>query len=197
MKTQPNTHPVKKYPIIGACGLDCGLCPSYHRESKSRCPGCCGEGFLALGRSCGLLTCCVKTHGLETCGECNELEFCPRVMKLMEQASRRDSIISYLPIKANFEFVRKYGIDKWAARQNEKIAFLKTLLADYNDGRSKSFYCLSVQLLPLEKLKTALAQAQKKMPPEMMPKEKASRVREAFEVVAGSLGIELRLRSGK
>ena len=22
-------HPVKQYPIVGACGLNCGLCPRY------------------------------------------------------------------------------------------------------------------------------------------------------------------------
>ena len=126
-----------------------------------------------MARGCGLLTCCVKEHGLETCGECGEIEFCPRIMKLMERAKTSDTILSYKPIAANFEFVRCNGIEKLSARENEKIAFLKTLLADYNDGRSKTFYCLSVQLLPLDKLKTALAQAQKKITAEMTPKEKA------------------------
>jgi hypothetical protein len=187
-------HPVKKYPIIGACGLDCGLCPSYHRDGVSHCSGCCGKGFWDMARGCGLLTCCVKKHKLETCGQCHEFEFCPRVMKLLEQAKHRDSLLSYLPIAANFEFVRKNGIEKWAERQKEKIACLKTLLADYNDGRSKTFYCLSVQLLPLDKLKPALAQAQKKITVEMTPKDKALLVREAFNGVALKLGVELRLR---
>jgi len=25
-------RPVKTYPTIGACGLDCGLCPRYYKE---------------------------------------------------------------------------------------------------------------------------------------------------------------------
>ncbi len=197
MRVQQNNHPVKKYPAIGACGLDCGLCPSYHRDGVTRCNGCCGEGFWDRARGCGLLTCCVKEHGLETCGECNEFEFCPRVMKLLEQAKHRDSMLSYRPIAANFEFVRKNGIEKWTKRENEKIAFLKTLLADYNDGRSKTFYCLSVQLLPVDKLKPALVQAQKKLTAEMTPKEKALLVREAFNGVAAKAGVELKLRNGK
>ena len=45
MKTKTNNHPLKKYPIIGACGLDCGLCPSFHSGGDKPCPGCCGEGF--------------------------------------------------------------------------------------------------------------------------------------------------------
>ena len=193
MRVQP-IHPIKKYPTIGACGLDCGLCPSFHRDSKSRCPGCCGAGFWDAHPSCGLLTCCVKTHGLETCGQCNEFEFCPRVMKLLEHAKQSDSILSYQPIADNFAFVRRHGIEAWVKRENEKIAFLKTLLVDYNDGRSKTFYCLSVQLLPLDKLKPALAQAQKKIAIEMPPKDRAKVVKDAFNGLATKSGVELKLR---
>ena len=118
-------------------------------------------------------------------------------MKLTEQAKQRDSFVSYLPIAANLDFVRRKGIKKWAAHENEKIAFLKILLADYNDGRSKTFYCLSVQLLPLDKLKSVLAQVQKGMTAEMTPKEKTKLIREAFNGVAQKTGVELKLRSGK
>jgi hypothetical protein len=197
MIDQPNNHPVKKYPTIGACGLDCGLCPSFHREGASRCGGCASQGFWERARGCGLLTCCVKEHGLETCGECNEFEFCPRIIKLMEKAKHADSSISYLPVDPNLAYVHKNGIEKWAKREDEKIAFLKILLADYNDGRSKTFYCLSLQLLPVDKLRPALAQAQKLITPEMEPKEKARLVRYYFNGVAGRAGVELKLRTGK
>jgi len=197
MKVQTSNHPVKKYPIIGACGLDCGLCPSFHRDGVSRCPGCCGEGFWGAHPGCGFITCCVKQRGLDTCGQCNEFEFCPRVMKLLEQAKHGDSILSYLPVAANFEFVCAHGIEAWAKREQDKIDFLKALLASYNDGRSKTFYCLSVQLLPLDKLKPALAQAQKTITPEMTPKDKARVVRDSFNGLAAKTGVELKLRVKK
>ena len=196
MAVKQNNHPVKKYPAIGACGLDCGLCPAYHREGTSRCPGCCGEGFWETHPGCGFITCCVKQKGLDTCGQCNEFEFCPRVMKLLENAKHADSLLSYRPISANFAFVRQNGIEKWARRLDDKMAFLKTLLEGYNDGRSKTFYCLSVQLLPLDKLKAALAQAQKMITPELLPKDKAKLVREAFNGLAAKSGVELKLRKG-
>ena len=115
-------------------------------------------------------------------------------MKLVEQAKHSDSLLSYIPVSANFEFVRKNGIEKWSARENEKIAFLKILLMDYNDGRSKTFYCLSVQLMSLDKLKPALAQTQKKLTADMTLKDKALLVREAFNGVAAETGVELKLR---
>jgi hypothetical protein len=197
MKTQPDNHPVKKYPVIGACGLDCGLCPAFYRDGKSRCPGCCGEGFWDTHPGCGFITCCVKQKGLDTCGQCNEFEFCPRVIKQLQQAKHADSLLSYQTIDANFKYVRKNGIEKWGTRQQEKIDFLKALLESYNDGRSKGFYCLSMQLLPLDKLKAALSQAQEKMTADMPLKNKTLLVREAFNGVAEKCGVELKLRKGK
>jgi hypothetical protein len=63
-------HPVKKYPTIAVCGLDCGLCPRYYTEGPSRCPGCAGPGFFDKHPSCSFITCCVKKKGLEVCAEC-------------------------------------------------------------------------------------------------------------------------------
>jgi hypothetical protein len=192
MKTQTNNHPIKKHPIIAACGLDCGLCPAFHRDTKSRCPGCCGEGFWDNHPGCAFITCCVKQKGLEVCAQCVEFEFCPRIMKHLKIAASADSLLSYLPIAGNFEFVQKYGIEAWVKREKSKMAFLENLLKNYNDGRSKSFYCLSLQLLPLEHLKKALAQTP--IGPETTIKDKAKLVREAFNAVAVENGLELRLR---
>jgi hypothetical protein len=139
----------------------------------------------------------VKQRELDTCGECNEFEFCPRVIKLLQQAKHADSLLSYLTVEANFKYVRRNGIKKWDAQQQEKIAFLKTLLENYNDGRSKSFFCLSAQLIPLNKLKAALAAAQEKITPEMALKEKAKIVKGEFNGAAEKCGIELKLRKGK
>jgi hypothetical protein len=196
MKVQTNNHPTKKYPTIGACGLDCGLCPSFHREGKSRCPGCCGDAFWEAHPGCPFITCAVKQKGLETCGQCNEFEFCPRVMKLLENAKHSDSTISYIPVSTNLACVRKNGIEMWALRQNKKITFLKTLLTDYNDGRHKTFYCLSVQLLPVNQLKLALGRVQKKISTEMSPKDRTFLIKNAFDILAAKSGCELKLRRG-
>ncbi|MBP7049418.1 MAG: DUF3795 domain-containing protein [Phycisphaerae bacterium] len=60
----------KKYPTIGVCGLDCGLCPRYYTAGPSRCLGCAGPDFPNRHPSCSFITCCVKKKGLEVCGEC-------------------------------------------------------------------------------------------------------------------------------
>jgi hypothetical protein len=186
-------YPVKKYPVISACGLDCGLCPAYHRETPSRCPGCCGQGFWEKSQGCGFVTCCVKKRGLEVCAQCVEFEFCPRVIKLLKQAEKFDSLLSYQTIAGNFTFIREYGIEPWVKGAEEKIAFLDWLLDNYNDGRSKGLYCLSVQLLPIDQMKKAMADNQIDSQPDI--RNKAKLIKKAFNSLASASGIELKLRS--
>ena len=139
----------------------------------------------------------MKQRGLETCGECNELEFCPRVLKNLEASKRRDSVISYKTLPGNLSLIQNKGLKKFAKSMQERIDFLRLLIGEYNDGRAKGFYCLCVQLLPLDDLKTALGKVQKQMAPGMTLKEKAKLVREGFGKLADERGVELRLRNGK
>ena len=76
----------------------------------------------------------------------------------------------------------------------EKQKFLKYLIDNYDEGRSKSFYCTSCQLVPLDKLKEALAEAEVKIAEDTHLKEKAKIVRAAISHMAESLGIDLKLR---
>jgi hypothetical protein len=90
-----NNYPVKKFPDIGVCGLDCGLCPRYHSDSKSKCTGCCGEGFWEIHPPCSFITCAVKQKGLEACAQCKESQDCAKFARLHEAAEAHDSFISY------------------------------------------------------------------------------------------------------
>ena len=188
-------RPLKKYPIVGACGLDCGLCPRYYTEGKSRCPGCCGPGFWEVNPgSCGFITCCVKKHNLETCAQCSEQKNCERVTRLLSSADHRDSFISYRPVPASFAFIRDNGFDEFISLEEAKVALLQYLLDGYNDGRSKLFYCNSCQLLPVDKLKETLASAEAKISDDLDIKEKAGVIREAFNQLADRLKVDLKLR---
>ena len=187
-------YPLKKYPIVGACGLNCGLCPRYHTDGPSRCPGCCGPGFWQKHPSCGFITCCVKQGNLETCALCADWEKCERVIKNLDASKGHDSFISYRPLAENFAFIRKNGIEEFARRESEKQAFLRHLIANYDNGRSKIFYCLSCQLLPLDNLKKALASAEAAVAKTADIKEKAATVRVAITALADEMKIDLRLR---
>ncbi len=187
-------YPLKKYPIVGACGLNCGLCPRYHTEGTSRCPGCCGPDFWQKHPSCGFITCCVKQRNLETCAQCADWAGCEKVAKLLDSSKYQDSFISYRPLAANFAFIQKNGIEEFAKLEIEKQAFLRHLIDNYDEGRSKSFYCTSCQLISLDKLKEALVDVEIKLTEDTGIKEKAQIVRAAINNVAEVLQIDLKLR---
>lgn len=187
-------YPLKEYPIVGVCGLNCGLCPRYHTAGVSRCPGCCGPDFGQKHPACGFITCCVKERGLETCAQCNDLKDCDRLSVLLDSARYRDSFLSHRPIAANLAFIQEHGIEQFAKKETAKVEFLRKLIDNYDDGRAKGFYCISCQLVPLDMLKTALKDAEAEMTEGADIKERAKIVRAAISSIADSLRIDLKLR---
>jgi hypothetical protein len=151
---------LKKYPTIGVCGLDCGLCPRYHTTGTSRCPGCGGPDFFNKHPSCSFITCCVKKKNLEVCAECAEFP-CPKFKSEDEYWQMKESS-SYPPgrkIIPNLSFIREHGIEKFVAQQKERIKLLGMMIGNFNDGRSKSFYCKAAALLEVGKIEEALKKA--------------------------------------
>jgi hypothetical protein len=187
-------YPLREYPIVGVCGLECGLCPRYYTEGASRCPGCCGPDFWKKMPGCGFITCCVKEKGLETCAQCAGFDGCERVARLLDSARCQDSFISHRPIEANLTFIREHGIEEFVRLEMEKQGFLRHLLSNYDEGRSKSFYCTSCQLVPLDSLRQALKEAGAEITPDYPLKERAKTLRALISRTAEALGINLRLR---
>ena len=187
-------RPLKRYPFVGACGPDCGLCPRYHITGSSRCPGCAGQGFEQKHPACGFITCCVKQKHLESCAECPHWASCQRVKRVIEAAQQTDSFISYRPLAANFTLIQEHGIEEFARREMAKMELLGYLLERFDEGRSKAFHCTSCQLLPLDMLKATVAEAETEMNEGADVKERARLVRAAISRLAGALNVDLRLR---
>lgn len=145
----------KKYPTIGCCGIDCGLCPRFYTEGTSRCPGCCGEGFELKHPSCGFITCCVKKHGYEVCAECADFP----CRKFDKETGERDSFVTHRKILSNQQLIDELGVDAFIEQQRGRITFLETAVSRYDDGRSKNFLCLAAALLSIDSLYKALSLA--------------------------------------
>jgi len=187
-------YPLKQYPFVGACGLDCGLCPRYYTTGSSRCPGCAGPDFEQKHPACGFVTCCVKQKHLETCAQCQDWAKCERVSRSMEGAKQSDSFISHRSLATNFAFIQRHGIEEFARQEMAKMELLSYLLERYDDGRSKSFYCTACQLIPLDSLKATLTQAEAEISERAGVKEKARLLRAAISRRADALSVNLRLR---
>ena len=155
-----NRLPSKKYPAIGVCGLDCGLCPRYYTAGPSRCPGCAGPDFFNKHPSCSFITCCVKKKNLEVCGECSDFP-CSKFKSDEEykQVKESSSNPSYKKAISNLNFIKEYGIEKFIQQQIRRIRLLETMIKDFDDGRSRSFFCKATSLLDLSVLESSLDKA--------------------------------------
>jgi hypothetical protein len=113
---------------------------------------------------------------------------------VLAQSGKGDSFISYLPVPQNLEAVHRFGIEPFARLQDERVAFLEFLIHDHDDGRSKGFYCLSVQLLPLAELRAAVEAAGSELSMTSSVKDRAAALRQAFNGLASRHGLTLKLR---
>jgi hypothetical protein len=154
----------KIYPTIGVCGLDCGLCPRYYTVGTSRCPGCDGPDFFNKHPSCSFITCCVKKKNLEVCAEC--LEFpCSKFKSYEEyqQLKESSSYPSSKKVMPNLNFIKEHGIKEFIEQQKRKIKLLEIMIENFDDGRSRNFFCKGAALLDFTSLESAMEQANWKM----------------------------------
>jgi hypothetical protein len=188
--------PEKTYPTIGCCGLDCGLCLRFYTVGHSRCPGCAGPDFFNKHPSCSFITCCVKKKNLEVCAECSEFP-CPK-FKSDEEYQRLEGSSSYPSNKKiipNLTFIKKHGIKKFIKQQRSRIKLLKTMINNFDDGRSRSFFCKAATLLDLTSLTSALNKAARKIKTDKIKrndvKKKAQILKEIIKKTAFKEGVEL------
>jgi len=185
-------YPVKKYPTVACCGLDCGLCPIYYTKGPSRCPGCCGSDFFNKHPSCSIITCCVKQHNFETCAECKEFP-CSKIDKW----DKYDSFISHKVSLTNLTLIKEKDLEEFLSQQQKRIELLEKMLEDFNEGRSKSFYCITTALLSIEDLEKAVEESIKQIKEERIAKidlkTKSKILRENLTKLAKDRSIELKL----
>lgn len=178
----------RQYPLFSVCGLNCGLCPGYHTDAVSKCPGCGDMDFSSKHPACGVLSCCQR-HGLEFCYLCKEYP-CTKY----EGADSFDSFITHKNQFADSEKARKIGLDAYMTEQNTKVEILRYLLTNFNDGRRKSFFCIAVNLLDLQDLKIVKEQIKNEIEPDTTLKEKSAAVVRLLQTMAEKRNITLRLR---
>ncbi len=174
----------KASPLIGCCGLYCGLCSKYQSKAPSRCIGC------KLGEQhswCSIWNCCVKKHGFNTCAECSDLFHCAIF-------SRR-KVAEWIPAVSNLRQIKDVGLDSWLTEQKERQRLAEDLLQNYNDGRSMSVYCKVCARMPIELIKSGIREAKNKLASEQVyeadVKSKAKIVKATIEDLALKTNISL------
>ena len=173
--------------LFSLCGLNCGLCTM---RLNGYCPGCGGgEG----NQSCKIARCSMQHGKPEYCNQCEEFS-CEKYEKMDEF----DSFITHQNRKRDLKKQQEIGAEAYRAEQEEKIHILEWLLANCNDGRKKTFFCLAVNLLELEDVRKVMEQIRTdEMFGGLSLKEKAGYEAGRFQKVAGERGILLKLRKKK
>jgi len=175
--------------LAGCCGLYCGLCPRYQSTAKSRCLGC---KILSLTISCKLYNCCVKKNGFATCAECKDFP-CEKYGGFFDW----DSFVSHKICRPNIERIKKVGLKKWLQEQTKRRTTLENLLANWNEGRSMSFYCIATALMPIDLIKEAVNKAKKAAASNRIDndiKARAKILKAAMQDLASKSDVDLKLR---
>jgi len=143
-----------RYPEIGICGLSCRLCPNYHMTTASRCSGCKSEGRMTVG--CPFITCAVKKKGIEFCWDCGENGTCQKWKKHRDAGKKNDSFKCYQKLEDDIASIRKNGVVEFERSQKVREQLLQVMLQQFNEGRSKSYFCIAATVLEIAELKEAL-----------------------------------------
>ena len=166
------------------CGLNCSLCPM---RLGGYCPGC-GGG--AGNQTCAIARCSLQHDHIEYCFRCPEFP-CSHYIGVEEY----DSFITHQRQLRDLQRAQEIGIKAYNQELTRKSAILQTLLAEYNDGRRKTFYFIAVNLLPLYQVEGVMQQVSNDPALNALPiKEKAACVVALFEAVASRDGLVLKLR---
>ena len=87
------------------------------------------------------------------------------------------------------------GTERYHSEPKEKMQILRYLLDNFNDGRRKSFFCMAVNLIEIEDLKSAVKEIEEEVSgKELTVKEKAVISVEILKSAAARKNIVLKLR---
>lgn len=176
-------------PLFSLCGLNCALCPRFHAEGSSKCPGCGGPDFALKHPTCAFITCNHRHDQVAFCYECSSYP-----CKRYSEPNTTDSFISYRNVGHDMADAQ-LDLPEYLKTLKMKQSILEALVLNYNDGRSKGFYCLAVNLLPLSQLNQIISTINDT--PHLLSLDKRARAKIVTDIIntrANAMGIELVLR---
>ena len=92
----------------------------------------------------------------------------------------------------NLNSIKEHGIERFVEQQRRRIKPLERMIADFDDGRSRSCYCRAAALLDLVALESSLDEAVRRMKADHV---KPNDVKTKAKILRGILD-ELALKEG-
>ena len=189
--TVPGSLPPIMYPDLGICGLSCRLCPRYYTDGSSRCHGCKTPSRMEAG--CPFITCALRRQQVEFCVCCEDADHCARWQRHRSTGLERDSFVSYQSLERDIAYVQEHGIAAFSSIQEYRASLLRVLLEEFNDGRSKTLFCIAASVMGAEELDQVIRTVHGHSEG-LSKQEKALLMRSQLMEIAKDRGYCLRLR---
>jgi len=151
-----------------------------------------GEKFFEKHPSCSIVTCCFKNNGFETCAECSQFP-----CGIIEKWDTADSFVTHKKSLRNLREIRDSGIKEFIKKQKDRIAILEQLVKEYDDGRSKSYFCLATALIDIDDLNEVMLQVKAIRDNSIDIKQLAKQAKSLIDQKAKLKSVELVYRRGK
>lgn len=149
-------------------------------QISGNCAGC-GFG----NRGCPIARCSRDRGGYEYCTQCPEYP-CDKYAHVDDY----DSFITHRNQRRDLEKLQRIGEEAYNAEQIEKRRILDRFLAEYNDGRKKTLFCVAVNLIELKTLQEILDKADGELR-ELPIKERSAAI---AQLLKDRSDVELKLR---
>jgi hypothetical protein len=129
----------------------------------------------------------------ETFADCNTFP-CEK----LKNWDKGDSFVTHKICLVNLNGIRMNGIKKFLKQQNIRTQTLKEFLDSFNDGRSKSFFCIASSLLSIEDLQRCIDSVQDEIKESQKDfkdvKSKSKLMKANLNRIAAMKKIDLKLR---
>ena len=109
-----------------------------------------------------------------------------------------DSFVSHKPALPNLDRIREVGLEIYLGEQKERRLLVEQFLANYNEGRSMSFFCAACALMPPALIRQAIGEMEGMLAGGQVDgsnlKAKAKAMRSSVRGLASRADIDLKLR---
>ena len=152
---------------------------------EKRCSGC-REGSTCY-LTCTIAPCSIEHGNIDYCFECEEYP-CEKY----EGIELYDSLITHRNQKKDLEKAKSIGIENYHNEQLEKKQILNQLLNRYNVGNRHIFFCLAVNLLEVDDLRSILKETDESTK-DMNLDERSDFIKQRLDEFAQKRNITLKL----
>jgi len=99
----------------------------------------------------------------------------------------------YKKVMPNLNFIKKNGIEEFIKQQRSRIQLLETMIKNFDDGRSRSFFCKATALLELTGLASSLDKATQKIRTDKIKRNDVKSKAQILKAIINEIAFKVRI----